>query len=362
VGRPVRRPLKKNGLPLYIDQFFDRHGKLRTRFRRTGYPTAYVVSSFPSRAFWEEYDALVEGKPQPAGIERNDPGTLGDLVARFCAVPSRLGPSEDTRKRNRAMLEPFRTKYRAVPVEDVTFEQLDRIIASKAENAPWQAKKLRRLLGRLFAFAVKLRLIEFNPILDTEKITATTEGYHTWTEAEIEQFTAKHQLGSKAYLAMMLMLWTAQRRGDAIRMKPADVIDGQIQITQEKTGAKLSIRIVPQLQEAIDALGDIDPDKPYLLTEYGQPFTSNGFGNWFRARCDEAGLPQCSAHGLRKAASRRAAERGLSNQAIKSLTGHVTDSEVARYTRKASQASLADDAIGKLSDWDLANRNEGLDK
>jgi len=362
VGRPVRRPLKKNGLPLYIDQFFDRHGKLRTRFRRTGYPTAYVVSSFPSRAFWEEYDALIEGKPKPAGVERNEPGTLADLVARFCAVPARLGPSEDTRKRNRAMLEQFRVKYGKVPVEHVTFDELDRIISAKAENAPWQAKKLRRLLGRMFAYAVKLRLIDTNPILDTEKIIATTEGYHTWTEAEIEQFTERHKLGSKAYLALMLMLWTAQRRGDVIRMKPADVVDGAIQVTQGKTGAKLSIRIAAQLQEAISALVEVDPDKPYLLTEYGQPFTGNGFGNWFRARCDEAKLPQCSAHGLRKAASRRAAERGLSNQSIKSLTGHVTDSEVARYTRKASQASLADDAIGKLSDWDLANRKEGLDK
>jgi hypothetical protein len=32
--------------------------------------------------------------------------------------------------------------------------------------------------------------------------------------------------------------------------------------------------------------------------------------NWFRARCDEAGLPHCSAHGLRKVASLRLAEYG----------------------------------------------------
>ena len=40
--------------------------------------------------------------------------------------------------------------------------------------------------------------------------------------------------------------------------------------------------------------------KTFLVTEYGKPFTPAGFGNWFRQRCDEAGLPQCSAHGLRK--------------------------------------------------------------
>jgi hypothetical protein len=34
----------------------------------------------------------------------------------------------------------------------------------------------------------------------------------------------------------------------------------------------------------------------YPETEYGRPFTAAGFSNWFRERCDEAGLPQCSAH------------------------------------------------------------------
>jgi integrase len=49
---------------------------------------------------------------------------------------------------------------------------------------------------------------------------------------------------------------------------------------------------------------------PFLVTAFGKPFTANGFGNWFRQRCDEAGLPHCSAHGLRKAAAARLAELG----------------------------------------------------
>ena len=30
--------------------------------------------------------------------------------------------------------------------------------------------------------------------------------------------------------------------------------------------------------------------KTFLVTEYGRPFTAAGFGNWFRDRCNEAGL------------------------------------------------------------------------
>jgi integrase len=84
------------------------------------------------------------------------------------------------------------------------------------------------------------------------------------------------------------------------------------------------------------------------MTENGKPFTAAGFGNWFRDRCDEAGLSHCSSHGLRKAQARRLAEAGCSNQQIKAITGHRTDSEVARYTRAADQIRLSDQATQKL--------------
>jgi hypothetical protein len=38
-----------------------------------------------------------------------------------------------------------------------------------------------------------------------------------------------------------------------------------------------------------------------LVTEYGRPFSENRLGNKMRQWCDEAGLPDCSAQGVRKA-------------------------------------------------------------
>lgn len=365
MGRPVRRPVKKNGLPQYVTQHFDQHGRLRTRFRKTGLKAVYAKSVFPSRTFWEEYDAWLSGKPEPAGIERVEPGTIADLVGRFFANPARLGPSPDTQARNRAILDAFRKDHGHRMVEDVKFEALDGIIARKAENTPWQAKKLRRLLNRLFAYAVKLRLIETNPVGDTETVKATTEGFHTWTEGEIDKFVARHPLGTKAYLAMNLMLWTGLRRANAVALKPSDVADGWLPVTQVKTKNPLRLPLSPQLIEAIEAMPvpvDHGNDTTFLQTEYGRAFTAKGFGNWFRKRCDEAGLPQCSAHGLRKAISRRMAEIDLSNQSIKSVTGHRTDSEVSRYTREAEQVKMAREAMARLSAWHLSNQAVRLDK
>jgi integrase len=71
----------------------------------------------------------------------------------------------------------------------------------------------------------------------------------------------------------------------------------------------------------------------FLLTETGVPFSAAGFGNWFMDRCNEAGLPHCSAHGLRKACPARLANAGCMSEQIKAITNHKTVSEVAATPR-----------------------------
>jgi integrase len=66
---------------------------------------------------------------------------------------------------------------------------------------------------------------------------------------------------------------------------------------------------------------------------------------WFKRRCLEAGIANRTMHGLRKAVARRLAEVGLSNQMIKSITGHTSDTEVARYTAAARQERMAETAF-----------------
>ena len=96
---------------------------------------------------------------------------------------------------------------------------------------------------------------------------------------------------------------------------------GYIHVRQQKTGAELDIPIVPELDAIIaTAPGNMT----FLVTEFGKPFTAAGFGNWFRERCNEAGLRHCLAHGLRKAASRRLAEFGCTVHEVAAITCHAS--------------------------------------
>lgn len=86
----------------------------------------------------------------------------------------------------------------------------------------------------------------------------------------------------------------------------------------------------------------------FLVNASGSAYTAAGFGNLFRGWCDQAGLPKaCSAHGLRKAACRRLAEAGCTVHEIAAISGHLSLTELQRYTKAVDQRHLARAAMVK---------------
>lgn len=356
-------------LPQYVTGFVDRHGRTRLRFRRVGWRSGYFKAALGTEEFRAEYRAFMDAVP-PLAVARLTPaapGTLDDLVTRYLSVPARLGPTAATQAKVRAIISRFREGRGSRMVAAVTFEHIDAIVAKKRvkveagkrmEGGVEAARKLRKELVRLFDFAVKIGFRRDNPVAQSDRVKVAagerSTGFYSWTEGDIAQYRDTHPLGSRARLAMELMLWTAQRRVDAIRMGPQDVHEGRMTVRQSKGGKHLEIAVAPQLLAAIVAVTPIPGQTRFLLTEYSKPFTNPGFGNWFRVQCDVAGLPQCTAHGLRKAAMRRLAQLHFSNQGLKALSGHSGDDEVATYTRAVDQERLASDAIRALAEWEVS--------
>lgn len=334
--------MAKRWLPIWVSEYIDRHGKARYRFRRKGFEQYLFKCAPGTDGFRQEYNACRDGIAAPTidpGAGRAVAGTFDDLITRYYRSPDFLDPSDRTRVVYRGVIERWRKKYGSAKVRDLKTRHVEQ---SMAEMLPHRtsANMLRKRLRALMDFAKRQEMAGENPVLGTKPYKVNSTGFHTWTEGEIAQFEARHPIGTKARLALDLMLWTGQRGGDARVMGPQHVRDKRMHVTQEKTGAVVSLPILPALTESINAA---QPSAlVFLLSEHGKPYSVKGFGNKFRQWCDEAGLPECSAHGLRKAAARRFAEAGCSNQQIKAWTGHTTDSEVSRYTAAADQESMAD--------------------
>lgn len=340
--------MKRRWLPQWVSEYRDRHGKPRYRFRRKGFAQYLFKQSPGTEGFRQEYEACKQGITAQAiepGADRVVSGSFNDLIARYYRAPDFLDPGERTRAVYRGVIERWRVKYGSGMVRDLRANHVEQMMAEMLPHRT-AANMLRKRLRALMQFAIRQGMTATNPVTATKPYKVEGDGFHTWTEEEIGRYEARHPIGTKARLALDLMLWTGQRGGDARIMGPASIRNKRLVVTQEKTGATVSLPILPPLARSIMATKS--GALVFLLSEHGKPFSRKGFGNKIRQWCDEAGLPQCSAHGLRKAASRRFAEAGCTNQQIKAWTGHTTDSEVSRYTAAADQQVLSDAAAEML--------------
>ena len=247
-------------------------------------------------------------------------------------------------------MERFRREHGDKPVARLEPAHIAGIIAAKAAT-PATGNNLRKTLCHPLEHAITLGMIARNPAAGIKGFKIKGDGVHTWREAEVTRFEERNPPGTLAYLALHLLLDTGQRRSDVVRMGWQHIRktpDGdKIAVRQEKTDAPLLIPIVPRLARALGRVPRTN--LTFLLTSKGTPFTANNFGKWFRKLCNEAGLPQCSAHGLRKLTATRLADAGCSEREIMAVTGHRSVAEVSRYVKAAEKSRLAERAMEKLS-------------
>jgi hypothetical protein len=112
------------------------------------------------------------------------------------------------------------------------------------------------------------------------------------------------------------MLFLGARQQDAIRLGPKNKRDA---ISRKKTTYKrVDESVKPILAPLAKAIRQIEWTglTTFLVTERGVPFTEAGFGNKMRDWCDRAGLPECTAHGLKKIVATIVAEMGATNRAM----------------------------------------------
>jgi integrase len=301
------------------------------------------------------------GQHAPAASRRIMPGTLRALAVSYFGSAAFLSMKPRTRRVYRNRIDQLcRQKdsngnaYGDKSAITLRRENIVKMMGAIAKK-PESANLLRKVLRALMQHAIEIGMRTEDPTRDVKAIRVKTDGIHGWTEEEIVQFEEFHPVGTKPRLALVLLLYLGQRRSDTVVMgrqhvRPHIGEDGiardMITVRQQKTGTTLDIPMHNDLAAIIAATPS--ENLTYLTTQFGKPFTAAGFSNWFRERCDAAGLSHCSAHGLRKAAARRLAEAGCTAHEIASITGHASLREIVRYTKAADQKRLAVSAMGKV--------------
>jgi integrase len=338
--------VSKINLP-YVQEYRDCRGKVRRYVRRPGKPRVPLPGIPGSAEFMAAYESAIAANAPLPGAGRHKEGTIGALVVGFyrSALFANLKPS--SQRPYRLVLDKFAQEDGHRLVRDMPRRAAIAIIQEIGETKPGMANLSAKIMRRLFAYAIKLELRNDNPFAGIEAYKGGT--HHTWSEDEIAAFESRWPIGTRERLAFDLLLYTGQRVGDVAKMRRADLVNGAIRVTQQKTGAKVEIPFHPNLLRSLKAY----PANGLMLigSKNGRPITAEGLSDFVARAARAAGLPAiCKPHGLRKGIMRRLSEAGSSTKEIAAVSGHKTLKEIERYTAAADQAHLARSAMARLPD------------
>lgn len=360
----------------YVSSQRTRHDKVVHYFRKRGLESKIRLHGKPGDAeFMAAYHACLAGQALPQrqapSIKQIVPVTDRKSLRWLCQqyLTSRHFQALDvkTRRPRTSILNQLcelpisdtnRKKMGEAPFDELHSKAIRRIRDRKAET-PEAANNWLKAVKALFKWAVEEEYCASNPAKDVPKIRVATDGFHTWTVEEVEQFEAAYPIGTTQRLGLALLLYTGCRRADVVTFGPQHIKDGWLTYTQDKNKGTnpvtLSLPVLPVLAEIIAATPS--GHLTFLVSQYGKPYTVEGFGKRWRQWATAAGLAHCTPHGLRKAGAVRAAENGATANEMMAIFGWRDIKQAERYTRMAAQKTLAGDGMNKIKSTDKNRTN-----
>lgn len=270
--------------------------------------------------------------------------TLGDMIDAWQTSPEWNALAENTRAGYSVYTRPL------MPLKSVNPARIEKreLVALRNEIATYRgngaATGFMRATSALFGWAVENGWLKISPCAGIKRL----DGGHlpAWTQDEAERAIAG--LSEPLRRAVILALYTGQRRGDLIAL-PWSAYDGRtIRLKQEKTGETLVIACHPALKVALDAWRQ--KSGLILRNGKGNPWRPANLSKQLQialAKID--GFPAGrNIHGLRKLAAANLAQAGCTLHEIAAITGHRSLGMLQLYTQSVDQERLAEAAIARL--------------
>lgn len=342
----------------YVTHDMDRHGNSRYYFRKRSASNKIRLPGLPgSSEFMTAYHACLNGeaipqaKPKAPVIALTPKTSFKWLCLQYMASHTFKSLDVKTRyNRERVLTLICNERIESASPETIgnaSYAQMTskviRKIRDRKTDTPNEANSWLKALKAVFGWALENELVDDDPASSVKRLEIITDGHHVWTEQEVAKFENSHPVGSQARLALALFLFTGQRLSDVIRLGPRLIKDGCFSFVQwkgrKRKPSAVSIPVLPALTKIIDAT--VVGSETYLQNALKRAYLENNFGKQFRKWCDEAGLPLCTAHGLRKAGATIAANNGANPHQLMAIFGWHDIKQAELYTRKADRKRLA---------------------
>ncbi len=228
-------------------------------------------------------------------------------IASYLGSDAFTSLGDGSKQGYRSRLDQIKRDHGHRAVAGLTKERIEEKILKPLANRPGAKidtlKKLRILTGRA---KDDMKWLDRDPREGIKR--GKSREIRAWTDAEMKAFEDRWAFGTRqpAAYEMMLNVGTACIDTRLTTWVQADADD--FEYTRRKTGVSVLVKKAQSLRAALAAL----PRKHVLIltTEWGKPFTVDGYSGWMRDAMREAGLPpDCRPHGLRPPPRRRWRDR-----------------------------------------------------
>jgi integrase len=308
----------------------------------------------------EELLSLAEGrKPEPPPEGRPvrvafTAGSVGWVAAQYVASHEFRSKKPGTQYAYQRMLHLMRENDSGIArrlLKDVSSEIVARhchLIEAKHGRACGDHQAM--VLSILWRFAKRTGLRECrlvgltNPCRERGRSKSTP---HSAWPVDVQRRFLKGA-SPQLRLAFLAAFWTAQRRGDLVKMKWSDFDGRHINVIQEKSGKRIKMRVHRELLVMLNNMPRVSDH--ILVNKVGKRFMSKStLSKHVQARLVEIGEPRGRyvLHGLRHGAGVDLAMNGFGTKQIMAIMGHSSPAMSLHYQRKADESKMIADVVGR---------------
>ena len=196
----------------YLVEDVDRHGNVRLYVRRPGVKKVRLRAVPGTTEFLEEYRTALDGRTKSAALEQARTGSFRALCQLYYASTDFTTKDASTRAWRRRALDSISEKHGYKPVVLMRAKHV-RAIRDERRDAPSASNHRLKAMRAMFKWAIEEEHVEADPTLGVQSIKYASSGHHSWELEEVERYERKHPVGTKARLALDLLLYGLPPRG-----------------------------------------------------------------------------------------------------------------------------------------------------
>ncbi|WP_164661344.1 site-specific integrase [Tropicibacter sp. Alg240-R139] len=354
----------------------NQHGNTRYQFQRGSRGPKFTIHGLPGEPRFESrYSDLLAGADEIEARKRSRSGrilkngvpeTVGELIEhhdqQLAKRVSQDELSEATREHYSRLLRKAGGLLGDATIGTIETHQL-RAFIDQQSTSKHSFNNMLRAIKSLFKYGNEYHGL-IDPAAALKKKKVTTDGFPPWYDDDIKRFFSTHKRGTKAHLALMLLIHVSPRRKDLVRLGPNNLVrrgeDWVIRFTPDKskraTGVVVEVPAHPDLLSAISAMKS--NTETFLARDDGHPYVPGTIGNYIQRWREQAGIQTgVSAHGTRHTRGIDLAENEATEYEIMACLGHTSPRATIRYTKEAKRRKQAMNGTKKstlfdrVSDW-----------